>query len=177
MLSIPIFLSFPSRSFEPYRKEIKDLTASPCMPYIYATPGPGDRYATVLNISLSAGSQTPEELLKSFEIFRSESEACKAKTSTVPVAFSFHPLAGYIRSFQGPFPSVKALQLMLVGLEIFCCPLNHRIFLLYGKPSYLGFPPVHQFLVHPCFRKARSFSGLHLGPLQPPSQLPVIMAP
>lgn len=65
-------------------------------------------------MSLTAGSERPEELLKSFEIFQSKSEACKAKTNAVPVAFSFHLLAGYISSFQGLFPSAKALQLMLV---------------------------------------------------------------
>lgn len=72
MLSISIFSHSPSRGLELCRKASKDLTVSLRMPYIYTIAVPGDRCTPNLSIYLSIGSQKPEELLKSLEIFQSQ---------------------------------------------------------------------------------------------------------
>lgn len=85
-LSVSIFGNFPSRSFEPKRKENKDMTASPCKPYIYGTP----LLMTDTPLFLPYLWVLALRNLKSFwNILKFRSESVGQNDHFVPVVFSF----------------------------------------------------------------------------------------
>lgn len=87
--------------------------------------------------------------------------------------FFLHPLPECTSSFQGPFPSAKALQLILAWLDFFsCCSLYHHTCFICEVFSGLSFCSS----VFSSLLKTRRVYRLYPVPSQPPAHVSVVVA-